>query len=537
MYNIFLSLILNNFLVKMNTNNKFYNISSFKFFRRQLKPIDIDKAFIKLLENKEDKLKIQKAESPKKDKNIFNKGLTNNNNNLKNNLALSYNNIYNKYQITEYNTKETKNSKLDLIFQKGSLDKIKKIRDLFIKFDTDKSRTLDQNEIFLMFNINKIPIKSDEVKELFDFSHKKKVIRFYDFIQMISSEEFSKKFKDLIINKVRQRTKEDDICPIDFNEMLNYLCDSDRLSLDENGEKKTREFNYVKDTSPKLPRYLLKSLNNRNRMLIKNRTLDLSDSNNSFFKSSNLKEEKIMKTEGNLKNNNDKNNNIISISQGDMNTNNILNFAEKTSLMNKEKEFNNMIDISNRKIKKFRENFNNINLHDKLIQRKQKLSKSIDLINNINSDIAENYISYYRKEDVFKNVAENKIIPFSFKKIKNSYPTIKNIKYEYHHSMDHFKKNNDINFINQRKINSHKLVKFGKYSDIPHFSKKNIKDKIMEKEYATLLSKFNLNAVNFPIIKSQKESSKLKLRFNYSKNKEGNSENTITTTINSNANH
>ena len=103
--------------------------------------------------------------------------------------------------------------------------------------------------------------------------------------------------------------------------------------------------------------------------------------------------------------------------------------------------------------------------------------------------------------------------------------------------MDHFKKNNDINFINQRKINSHKLVKFGKYSDIPHFSKKNIKDKIMEKEYATLLSKFNLNAVNFPIIKSQKESSKLKLRFNYSKNKEGNSENTITTTINSNANH
>jgi len=220
-----------------------------------------------------------------------------------------------------------------------------------------------------------------------------------------------------------------------------------------------------------------------------------------------------------------------------MNTNNILNFAEKTSLVNKEKEFNNMIDISNRKIKKFRENFNNINLHDKLIQRKQKLSKSIDLINNINSDIAENYISYYRKEDVFKNVAENKIIPFSFKKIKNSYPTIKNIKYEYHHSMDHFKKNNDINFLNQRKINSHKLVKLGKYSDIPHFSKKNIKDKIMEKEYATLLSKFNLNAVNFPIIKSQKESSKLKLRFNYSKNKEGNSENTITTTINSNANH
>ena len=522
----------------MNTNNKFYNISSFKFFRRQLKPIDIDKAFIKLLENKEEKLKIQKAESPKKDKNTFNKGLANNNNNMKNNLALSYNNIYNKYKITEYNTKETKNCKLDLIFQKDSLDKIKKIRDLFIKFDTDKSRTLDQNEIYLMFNVNKIPIKSDEIKELFDFSHKRKVIRFYDFIQMTSSEEFSKKFKDLIINKVKQRTKENDICPTDFNEMLSYLCDSDRISLEEKDEKKYRGFNYVKDTSPKLPRYLLKSLNNRNKMLIKNRTLDLYDSNNSFFKSSNLKEEKsMMNTEVNQQNNNEKSNNIISNSQEDINSNNILSFAEKTSLVNKEKEFKNIIDISNRKMEKIRLNFNNINLHDKLIQRKQNLSKSIDLINNINSDIAENYISYYRKEDVFKNVAENKIIPFSFKILKNSYPKIKNIKYKYHHSMDHFKKNNDINFINQRKINPNKLVKIEKYSDAPYNSKKNIKDKIMEKEYATLLSKFNLNNINFPIIKSQKESSKLKLRFNYNKNKEGNSENTITTTMNSNANH
>ena len=189
-------------------------------------------------------------------------------------------------------------------------------------------------------------------------------------------------------------------------------------------------------------------------MLIKNRTLDLYDSNNSFFKSSNLKEEKsMMNTEVNQQNNNEKSYNIISNSQEDINSNNILSFAEKTSLVNKEKEFKNIIDISNRKMEKLRLNFNNINLHDKLIQRKQNLSKSIDLINNINSDIAENYISYYRKEDVFKNVAENKIIPFSFKILKNSYPKIKNIKYKYHHSMDHFKKNNDINFINQRKIN------------------------------------------------------------------------------------
>ena len=401
----------------MNKNNKFYNISSFKFFRRQLKPIDIDKAFIKLLENKEEKLKIQKAESPQKYKNTFNKRLTNNKYNMKNNLALSYNNIYNKYQITEYNTKEAKNCKLDLIFQKGSLDKIKKIRDLFIKFDTDKSRTLDQNEIYLMFNINKIPIKSDEVKELFDFSHKRKVIRFYDFIQMTSSEEFSKKFKDLIINKVKLRTKEDDICPTDFNEMLSYLCDSDRISLDEKNEKKSRNLNYVKDTSPKLPRYLLKSLNNRNKMLIKNRTLDLSDSNNSFFKNCNHKEEKVMmNTEENQKNNNEKSNNVIMNSEGNMNVNNILSFAEKTSLVNKEKEFKNMIDISNRKIKKFRDNFNNINMHDKLMQRKQNLSKSIDLINNINSDIADNYIAIIRKKMSSKMYHKIKVYLFHSKK-------------------------------------------------------------------------------------------------------------------------
>ena len=533
----FYHLINFNFFIEMKTNNKFYNISSFKFFRRQLKPIDIDKAFIKLLENKEDKLKIQKAESPTKDKNTFNKGLTNNNCNTKNNLALSYNNIYNKYQITEYNAKEIKNCKLDLVFQKGSLDKIKKIRDLFIKFDTDKSRTLDQNEIYLMFNVNKIPIKSDEVKELFDFSHKQKVIRFYDFIQLTSSEEFSKKFKDLINKKVKQRTKEKDMCPTDFNDMLTYLCDSDRIILGEKDERKSRGFNYVKDTSPKLPKYLLRSLYKRNKNFTKNRSLDLSDNDNSFFKSSNIKEDKKMCTEGNQKNNFEANNNVISNSQGEMNADNIISFAEKTSLANKEKEFKNIIEISNRKIKKFKEHFNTTNLHDKLVQRKQKLSKSIDLINNINSDIADNYISYYRKEDVFKNVSENKIIPLPFKKLKNSHPTIKNIKYEYHLSMDHFKNFNDINSINQRKAKPHKLVKIGKYSDIQHFSKKCIKDKIMEKEYATLLSKFNLNTLNFPLIKSHNESNKLKSRYNNSKIKEGNSENTITTTMNSNINH
>jgi len=519
----------------MKTNKQFYNISSFKFFRRQLKPLDIDKAFIKLLENKEEKLKIQKVESPKKDKNTFNKGLTNNNHNIKNNLALSYNNIYNKYQISEYNKKETKNCKLDLLFQKGSMDNIKKIRDLFIKFDTDKSRTLDQNEIYLMFNLNKIPISHDEIKELFDFNHKKKVIKFYDFIQLTSSEEFSKKFKDLINNKVKQRTKKDDICPTVFSEMLSYLCDSDRISLDEKGGKKSRDLNYAKDTSPKLPKYLLKSLNNRNKILIKNRTLDLSDANNSFFNNSNFKEGKnMMNTEGNQKNNNEKNN-LISNSQGDFDANNIISSAEKTSLVNQEKEFKNIIEISNRKMQKFKENLNNINLHDKLIQRKIQLSKSIDLINNINSDIADNFISYYRKEDVFKNVTENKIIPFPFKKIKKSYPKMENIKYEYHHSLDNFRNNNNINFINQRKINPHKLIKIGRY--LPHFSKKNIKDKIMEKEYATLFSKFYLNTENFPIIKTQKESNKLKLRFNNSKSKEGNSENTITTTNNSNIYH
>lgn len=513
----------------MKTNKQFYNISSFKFFRRQLKPLDIDKAFIKLLENKENKLKIQKVESPKKDKNTFN-------HNMKNNLALSYNNIYNKYQISEYNKKEAKNCKLDLIFQKGSMDNIKKIRDLFLKFDTDKSRTLDQNEIYLMFNLNKIPINHDEIKELFDFDHKKKVIKFYDFIQLTSSEEFSKKFKDLIINKVKQRTKKNDICPIDFNDMLSYLCDSDRISLDEKGEKKSRDLNYVKDTSPKLPKYLLKSLNNRNKILIKNRTLDLSEANNSFFNNSKLKEgNNMMNTEGNQKNNNEKNN-LISSSQEDFDANNIISSAEKTSLVNQEKEVKKIIEISNRKMQKFKENFNNLNLHDKLIQRKQQLSKSIDLINNINSDIADNFISYYRKEDVFKNVAENKIIPFSFKKIKKNYPKIESIKYEYHHSLDNFR-NNNINFINQRKINSHKLIKIGKYLHAPYFSKKNIKDKIMEKEYASLFSKFYLNTENFPIIKTQKESNKLKLKFNNSKSKEGNSENTITTTNNSNINH
>ena len=54
----------------MKNNNSFYNASNFKYFRRYIKPITINRALINMIESKEDELKSQTITSETNKDNI-----------------------------------------------------------------------------------------------------------------------------------------------------------------------------------------------------------------------------------------------------------------------------------------------------------------------------------------------------------------------------------------------------------------------------------------------------------------------------------
>ena len=51
----------------------------------------------------------------------------------------------------------------EFLFQKKTLEKIYKMRDIFLQFDEDRSRTLEITELFTMFNSNEIPVTKNEL--------------------------------------------------------------------------------------------------------------------------------------------------------------------------------------------------------------------------------------------------------------------------------------------------------------------------------------------------------------------------------------
>ena len=521
----------------MKNNNMFYNMSSFKFFHRQIKPLDIDKAFIKLIETEEQKQKEKKDNSSKEEISTINKK-TINKANTQNNSPVYPKELNRIYNSTQYDDKITKNICLDLLFQKNSLEKIKKIRDLFIEFDTDKSRTLDQNELYLMFNLNKIPIKYDEIKELFGFSHKMKFISFYDFIKLTVNEEFSRKFRNFIMNKVKDRIKDGDVCPNDFNEMLTHLCEFGKIS---DKAKKDGNIKYVKNHGPHIPKYLLNSENFRKRYHI-NKSIDLSQNNNIIKRNSFLSEEKTSKQ---IKDNiltepNNENNLILNLnenSEKNINTNIIDNNKDNKnekkflSLFEKEKEVKSIIELSNKKLFRIKQNCKKIILKDKIFQDKQKLSKSIDIINNINSDIANNFISFYPTENIFKNVKNNKILSFSFNNNKEHIPILRNNYNTKNNLLKEEQKKYTRNkfFDKQYKHNRFKLFKTGKYFQTTNPLNLSYKF-IEEQENNHLLPEFNLKL--FPIINPQNKSKKIK--YNSFNNKKDLESTIFPTTQNSN---
>ena len=82
-----------------------------------------------------------------------------------------------------------------LFFPKSHLDKIYKIRDLFLSFDADQSRTLDMDELYEMFNINDIPISYKQLSNMFN---NKKTLTFLDLVNFILKDSENDNFRKVM---------------------------------------------------------------------------------------------------------------------------------------------------------------------------------------------------------------------------------------------------------------------------------------------------------------------------------------------------
>ena len=349
-------------------NNGVYNINTFDFYRRQIKQSDLDRAFIKLIEDQE-KINAEKEKMA-------------NNESTEIPMKLP--------EIRKRNKDGEKNINLNLIYPKISIERIMRIRDLFLEFDYDKNRTFDQDEVYSIFIMSNIPIKYEEVKELFGYSKKRKFISFSEFINLTINDAFSTKFKNLIMDKVRYRTKEGDICPNDFNDMLAYLSEFGKLSSEVKSQ--IREKNMLNLSSSK----------NTNLNLNKKEDEKNNENKEKENELPMLRTETSKKIDEEMKLINNRNPN----------------------LKNKEFEFKNFMEINSQKLLRFRDYFKKANVRDKILKRKQNVAKSVRTIDSMYPDLAKNYICYFPTENSFKRIKDSSDLSFISRKNRKRYNTI-----------------------------------------------------------------------------------------------------------------
>jgi hypothetical protein len=355
----------------------FYNISYFKFFRRQIKPIEMEKEFINLISSKNE----------------------------------------NNYPITERNVyPKEKKINLDIFFQKHSIDLIKKIVDLFVEFDKDKSNSFDRFEFFKMFNINKIPIKMDEIIYLFKFNAQKKTISFFELINLTFNPDFDLRYKE-VISKIKPRLELGIICPNDFSEMLSHLCEFGKLSADA---KKIR-----KSISKPKKIELNSLINNNNKHYIKSKTKDEINNIKTITKigkniinkiSFNInKEDYLKKSSKKLIYNRNRNKNIMESFTDPELFKTINKFKEEENYM--VNNYKTILEIAKKKLIRNELLFKNINYRNKYEKSKKNLAKSIDTLYKINPNINNTYISYNPLKQKFINL--NTGNDYDFKIINN----------------------------------------------------------------------------------------------------------------------
>ena len=434
-------------------NNGVYNINTFDFYRRQIKQSDLDRAFIKLIEDEEKKnqekekfAKIETDEVP---------------------LKLP--------EIKKRNKDGEKTLNLNLIFPKISIERIMRIRDLFLEFDYDKNRTFDQNEVYSIFVMSNIPIKYEEVKELFGYNKKRKFISFSEFINLTINDTFSTKFKNLIMDKIRYRTKEGDICPNDFNDMLAYLSEFGKLSNEVKSEIREKNMNNL-STSKNVTEP-------DNKEDEKNNEINKDKEELPIIKNETENKEKI-EDENKLINNRNPN------------------------LKNKEFEFKNFMEINSQKLLRFKEYFIRTNIHDKILKKKQKVSKSVNIIDSFYPNLAKNYISYFPTENTFKRMKDTSELSFISRKNRKRYNTI------------HTDSNPNSDSIKKRSViyniyfNNPQKPKKKMYFESVEVKKKKVNNFEYEKIYNSLLNKADNNKDEL-IIPTIPKNKRLSHQFNF----------------------
>lgn len=128
--------------------------------------------------------------------------------------------------LTKDNASNKSNMNPQMFFNETTLKKIHQIRDLFIDFDEDRSRTLDVSELHKMFNSNQIPLTKRELVKLFGKGIKNKIedyrLSFFDIVLFSLSEKHNYNFRNLM-KKVKKRVDKDIYIPLDFNTALEYI--------------------------------------------------------------------------------------------------------------------------------------------------------------------------------------------------------------------------------------------------------------------------------------------------------------------------
>jgi len=434
-------------------NNGVYNINTFDFYHRQIKQSDLDRAFIKLIEDEEkknqEKEKLAKNETDEVP------------------LKLP--------EIKKRNKDGEKNLNLNLIFPKISIERIMRIRDLFLEFDYDKNRTFDQDEVYSIFVMSNIPIKYEEVKELFGYNKKRKFISFSEFINLTINDKFSTKFKNLIMDKIRYRTKEGDICPNDFNDMLAYLSEFGKLSNEVKSEIREKNMNNL-STSKNVTEF-------DNKEDEKNNEINEAKEELPIVKNETESAEKI-EDENKLINNRNPN------------------------LKNKEFEFKNFMEINSQKLLRFKEYFIKTNIHDKILKKKHKVSKSVNIIDSFYPNLAKNYISYFPTENSFKRMKDSSDLSFISRKNRKRYNTI------------HTDSNPNSDSINRRSViyniylNNPQKPKKKMYFESVEVKKKKVNNFEYEKIYNSLLNKVDKNKDEL-VIPTIPKNKRLSHQFNF----------------------
>jgi len=241
-------------------------------------------------------------------------------------------------------------------------------------------------------------------------------------------------------------------------------------------------------------------------------------SSKSVTNSYNLEEDKINKDDNENDKDNDKDKGLplLKIDSSKNNEiedeNKIIN-NRSPNLKSKEFEFKNFMEINNQKLLRFKEYFIRANIRDKILQKKRKVSQSVNIIDSQYPDLAKNYICYFPTENVFKRMKDNSELSFISRKNRKRYNTI--------HTDAHSKNNPDKrkSVIYNIYLNNQKKPQKNLYFESIEVKKKKVDKLESEQIYNSLLHRAKKDDLT---VQKNRKSKRLSYQFNlirFNKNK------------------